>query len=593
MKTHILFGSIIAAALFIIVACSPSTSDNAKKALKSAEVQSVLALSPGAYFAHNDQLLSAKTFDKVVQSLSSQTSEQDINKLLYFLRAYSYFGNTDVISMNQKQQLAFHLTLLADTSDIQNNPRFQEQFAVTVYRYFNTDDTATLLPPLLKALKKQFVTLTNSNSDTAKDYALWETLRAYGFLLYQAKEKSDGELAKLLIKRKVHQPLINFAKHKNSIRNNKDWPKTNAYWALAMYRLALPASDTDELTTDEQAIDDAVAQIADADIKERKNKAKDAYTLGYHINTFALRQACLDNETRCRIPDEKVLLPLKYTCSTTIIIRHQDLNSDELKQSCQRLTSQEGHFHQLLVTEQKPTTNDHNSALEVVVFKNWSQYHIGGQLLFDINTDNGGMYLEGTPQKQGNQARFLAFRQWWVEPEFAVWNLNHEYVHYLDGRFVKYGEFGHFPSHMVWWAEGLAEYISLGGDNEKAFKLARENIDSAPDLKTIFATEYKDGLDRTYRWSYLAIRYFAEKHPRQLIQLSQHLKADYFSGYKDLLTELESHQPDFQQWLTKLLAANPKPEEKAKDRLHKLDRYSYRDYLQPKHLLLDKLHRHY
>jgi microbial collagenase len=44
-------------------------------------------------------------------------------------------------------------------------------------------------------------------------------------------------------------------------------------------------------------------------------------------------------------------------------------------------------------------------------------------------------------------------------------------VHYLDGRFVKYDTYGHFPSHLVWWSEGLAEYISKGDNSVKALKL--------------------------------------------------------------------------------------------------------------------------
>ena len=65
-----------------------------------------------------------------------------------------------------------------------------------------------------------------------------------------------------------------------------------------------------------------------------------------------------------------------------------------------------------------------------MTFKNWSQYNAYGQLLFDIQTDNGGMYIEGIPSKPNNQATFFAYRQFWIAPEFAIWNLNHEYVHY-------------------------------------------------------------------------------------------------------------------------------------------------------------------
>ena len=46
-----------------------------------------------------------------------------------------------------------------------------------------------------------------------------------------------------------------------------------------------------------------------------------------------------------------------------------------------------------------------------------------------MNTDNGGMYLEGSPNVAGNQARFVAYEAEWKQPDFHVWNLQHEYVH--------------------------------------------------------------------------------------------------------------------------------------------------------------------
>ena len=575
--------------LVSLTACQSTPQKN----VSQSEIAPILQQSPAALFDAKQPLLNANEFDKTVSYLSSSSDLKQVNQLLYFLRAYSYFGPTKALTKTQKQQLADALRSLSRQEALANNRRFQEQFAVTLYRYFNSDEHAEEIEQLLPALNHQLASLTISEQSKASDYALWETLRAYGLLAYKAAKKSQQALADVLIDARIDQPLIEFAQSPKAIINNNDWPLQNSYWALAMYRLALPSGEDGKPTDSEQAVDTAIHRITEADILKRQHLAQQAYTLGYHVNTHAGRELCQQDSKHCLIPTQKTVLPHRHDCSETIFITHQDLSAEELNTSCTKLTSQESGFHQLLATENKPTANDNNHALEVVVFKNWSQYNAYGQLIYDIQTDNGGMYLEGTPQKQGNKARFFAFRQWWIEPKFEVWNLNHEYVHYLDGRFAKYGKFGHFPSHMVWWAEGLAEYVSKGDDNERAFKLARENQATAPDLKTIFSTDYKDGLDRTYRWSYLAIRYLAEQHPQQLIQLSQHLKADYFDGYKKLLTELEQHQTDYQNWLIQLLEANPKPAEKTKDRLHKQDRYSYRDYLQPEHLVLDEQHKHY
>ena len=68
-------------------------------------------------------------------------------------------------------------------------------------------------------------------------------------------------------------------------------------------------------------------------------------------------------------------------------------------------------------------------------------------------------------------------------------------------------------------------------------------VPEAPTLEEIFATEYKDGQDRTYKWSYMAIRFLAEHHHADFVQLSQYLKTDYFEGYEAWIKGLRAAQP--------------------------------------------------
>ncbi|ABV85364.1 Microbial collagenase [Shewanella pealeana ATCC 700345] len=502
----------------------------------------------------------------------------------YYFRAFSYYGPVDDLTDADTVALALTLEELSDSGLLDNQARLQEQYAVTLYRYFADNDAAEALAPLLAQLDSQLKQLATSTPNTSNDYALLETLKAYGFLLNKSRKDVDGELNKVLLAADLNTPLLEFAASPASIRAESDWPRTNAYWALALYRLALPSSEDGEETEQELAVDEAVAAIAKADVTLRGDAAKDAYTAGFHVNVFGGQELCEENSEICRIPELKTALPIEHHCSDSLFILTQDLNEQELAESCTKLTSQESNFHNVLETKLEPAPNDFNTALRVVAFKNWSQYHLNGQLIFDINTDNGGMYIEGTPSKPGNQATFFAYRQWWIEPEFKVWNLNHEYVHYLDGHFVKYAGFGHFPEKMVWWSEGLAEYISKGDNNPSALRVIKRDIEEAPTLEEIFATEYKDGQDRTYKWSYMAIRFLAENHHTEFVQLSHYLKTDYFEGYDQLMASLTEHQPQFADWLNTQVNAFNDSEEEAKPRLHKQGRYDYRDYLQPQHL---------
>lgn len=547
-------------------------------------ISQISSVSETDLFNAQSPLLTRDTFLQASAALEATQDIDTANQLLYYFRAFSYYGPVDDLTATDTSALSTALEELSDSGLLNKQARLQEQYAVTLYRYFANNDAAPALAPLLPQLATQLAQLATSASNKANDYGLLETLKAYGFLLNKSRKDVDGELNKVLLAAELNTPLIAFASSPTSIRAENDWPRTNAYWALALYRLALPSSEDGEETEQELAVDAAVAAIAKADVAQRGDVAKDAYTAGFHVNVFGGQELCEENSEICRIPELKTALPIEHHCSDSLFILTQDLNEQELAESCTKLTSQESNFHSVLETGLKPTPNDFNTALRVVAFKNWSQYHLNGQLIFDIHTDNGGMYIEGTPSKPGNQATFFAYRQWWIEPEFRVWNLNHEYVHYLDGHFVKYAGFGHFPSKMVWWSEGLAEYISKGDDNPSALRVIKRDIEEAPTLEEIFATEYKDGQDRTYKWSYMAIRFLAENHHADFVQLSKYLKTDYFEGYEQLMASLTAHQTQFADWLNIQVTEFDDSEEKAKPRLNKQGRYDYRDYLQPKHL---------
>ncbi|CAM4184441.1 MULTISPECIES: collagenase [Shewanella] len=549
-------------------------------------------------FSHDNPLLDKASFNQAVQAIIQSQDEQTLDAQLYYLRAFSYFGPMDALTSVEYAALTDALNKLGQSKLVSQSARLQEHFAVTLYRYYanteeESDEHAEQVGRLLPLLNQQLSRIANQSPSLATDYALWETLRAYGMLLNAARKQPEGTLNQQLIAARLDKPLLDFAASPLSLHGQRDWPRANAYWALGLYRLALPSGDEGKITPAEQALDDAMAEMAERDVARRGDAAKTTYTLGYHVNAFAGQEACKARGTICQIPEQSQILPIRHKCSDSLYILAQDLTPDELSISCTKLTSQEAHFHQLLKTKHRPTANDNNDALQVVAFKNWSQYNAYGQLLFDIGTDNGGIYIEGTPSNPDNQASFFAYRQFWIAPEFAIWNLNHEYVHYLDGRFVKYGGFGHFPSKLVWWSEGLAEYVSKGNDNPSTLKVIKEKLDEAPDLKTIFATEYKDGLDRTYKWSYMAIRFLAEQHPEELVHLSHYLKTDYFEGYEKLLDELSEQQEAFSVWLTQQVADFKEKETNKTPKINKLNRYAYRDYLMPAHLKLDSAHQHF
>ena len=217
----------------------------------------------------------------------------------------------------------------------------------------------------------------------------------------------------------------------------------------------------------------------------------------------------------CSFDLEDYVLYGRHTCGSTLKIRFQEpIIEENLAQICTNLAQQEQKFHNLFKTNATtPVADDQNTDLEVVIFSSYTDYdnYAGG--FFGIGTDNGGMYLEGDPWVEGNQARFIAHQATWL-PEFAVWNLEHEYVHYLDGRFNKWGSFGDQPANSVWWGEGLAEYLSQPNNNPNALAVAPNGTYS---LSELFQTTYANSnTERTYHWGYLATRYMIEEQNTEI-----------------------------------------------------------------------------
>ncbi|MDW1713004.1 collagenase, partial [Vibrio sp. Vb2865] len=174
-------------------------------------------------------------------------------------------------------------------------------------------------------------------------------------------------------------------------------------------------------------------------------------------------------------------------------------------------------FHQTVNTGYQPVADDHSDSVDVIVFKTKSDYSTYSSFLFDNTTNNGGQFLERDPSKQGNVPRFVAYQNGW-DDDFSILNLEHEYVHYLDGRFNQYGDFHDTmrEGNIVWWLEGFAEYMYYKEGYNAALVLGKEKTHTLAD---VFSTNYSDGLNRVYRWGYLAVRFMIEKHPENVTEL--------------------------------------------------------------------------
>ncbi|MGW5053907.1 collagenase [Actinokineospora sp. NPDC004072] len=251
------------------------------------------------------------------------------------------------------------------------------------------------------------------------------------------------------------------------------------------------------------------------------------------------------------------VLPITHTCASTLRIRAQQLTAAQLSQTCSSLLAQDAFFHGI-ARDSGPVAGDRNTSLEVVVYDSSTDYQTYAGAMWGIDTNNGGIYLEGNPSATGNQARFIAYEAEWLLPTFAIWNLNHEYTHYLDGRFNMHGDFGsNVSTPTIWWIEGFAEYVSYTYRDLPYTEAIAEAGRRTYALSTLFSTTYSHDTTRIYRWGYLAVRYMLQSHRADVDTVLGNYRRGDWAGARSFLTGIGSrYDADWDAWLSRCAAGS-------------------------------------
>lgn len=262
------------------------------------------------------------------------------------------------------------------------------------------------------------------------------------------------------------------------------------------------------------------------------------------------------------------LLPLSHDCSPSLRLRAMALSTQEVQYVCTQMAGLEAYFHQRLQTGGQPLPGDLNERLEMVVFNSNADYTGYADALFGIDTNNGGIYIEGDPAAAGNQARFFAYEVGSSgSAGWEIWNLHHEYIHYLDGRYNLPGGFCDAPlgglcgegpaGSAVWYIEGMAEVLAYGFRQlgySRAVEAARTR---RFDLSELFETVYGNDYARTYQWGYLASRYLLEWQPQRMQGLLQLFRENRMPDYSAWVQTVgNGSDADFQRWLDCFIARN-------------------------------------
>lgn len=251
-----------------------------------------------------------------------------------------------------------------------------------------------------------------------------------------------------------------------------------------------------------------------------------------------------------------------YSCPSypTVKMRIQlaaDVSQSNIDEICDRLQKHENHFKSTMGVS-SPIADDKNETIELIIFASGDDWKTYGGPLFDMDSNNGGIYIEGEPEKEGNQARFYAYISGYGD-NFDVWNLEHEFTHYLDGRYNMYGRFGHYEEKgSVWWSEGIAEYMA----HKECFARGLNNIydyGRTPSLQEILDMVYSTDYDMTYSWSYTVHRYMNEngltnQWKDMAAALRKSNREEAISDYKrEMQNLIYSHSSNYDYWIKNTL----------------------------------------
>ncbi|WP_031479883.1 collagenase [Streptomyces bicolor] len=254
----------------------------------------------------------------------------------------------------------------------------------------------------------------------------------------------------------------------------------------------------------------------------------------------------------------RAALPITHACDATRTIRAQSLTSAELAAACASVLGQDAYVHDL-VKDDGPIPGQYLSTLDLAVFASAQDYRTYAGAIFGISTDNGGMTVIDDPTDPANKPFAVMYQKSQDTGHAArIWNLNHEYMHYLDAVYNMKGDFGQQTSVPdVWWIEGVAEYVSYGYRRITYDQAVTEAGKHTYRLSTLFQNTYANSdVTRTYPWGYLAVRYMFEKHPADIQRMLARFRVgDYAGGYAVYATDIGTrYDADFDQWLTECAA---------------------------------------
>ncbi|GAA0732615.1 collagenase [Clostridium oceanicum] len=164
-------------------------------------------------------------------------------------------------------------------------------------------------------------------------------------------------------------------------------------------------------------------------------------------------------------------------------------------------------------------------------------------LVFNYDTNNGGMYIEET-------GSFFTYERTKAQSRYTLEELfRHEYTHYLQGRYVVPGSFTQNPLYnndrLTWYDEGGAEFFagSTRTQNVLSRKSMVDGLRSTPrfTLNKTLHSKYAPGNFEFYKYSFALYDYLYNNDLDTLLNITKYVRNNDAAGYDKYMNELGSN----------------------------------------------------
>ena len=242
------------------------------------------------------------------------------------------------------------------------------------------------------------------------------------------------------------------------------------------------------------------------------------------------------------------LLPANRACNDGLIIRGQAMSESDLDDACGIINETQTKFHDFFANLSpapgEPIENDLNDFTGLTIFSSLKNHETWMNYLHN-SSNRSGIYYETAPHEPYHRSEIFTFNAIeWTRGLTVYRSLAHEYVHALDGRYLKEGGYN---GSTAWWTEGMAEYLTYV---TPYIRYEDSLAETKPTLGEIFQAHNTGWEPSPYAWGALAVAFFVQNHPTATTEMLTLMREGKWDEWDALLvTWADTYQDEFAQWL--------------------------------------------